>query len=219
MDLTGTWDDLRKQARKLEGQLDEQLSSYRRLINRKFDSSEEQLEAEIEKSLQQLQNINSQMQAWFSSGSSDIVSHTLARHLEILQDLSQEFKRLRVNLRAKREHEALVQNFTLSKSGTMFEDTGDLEQQSLLKEQATLNRSTGQVDSVLNQAQATLSALTFQRSTFGSISSKISNVSSRLPTVNNILSSIHRRKSMDTVILSLVASACTVFILIYWLTK
>jgi hypothetical protein len=37
--------------------------------------------------------------------------------------------------------------------------------------------------------------------------------------VNNILSAIKRKKSMDTLILSLVASVCTFLILIYWITK
>lgn len=37
--------------------------------------------------------------------------------------------------------------------------------------------------------------------------------------VNTILSAIKRKKSMDTIILSLVASVCTFVIFIYWLTK
>ena len=37
--------------------------------------------------------------------------------------------------------------------------------------------------------------------------------------VNHILSAIKRKKSMDTIILSLVASVCTFLIFIYWLTK
>jgi len=40
-----------------------------------------------------------------------------------------------------------------------------------------------QTDSVISQAQSTLGALVLQRSTFGGINSKLSNVSSRLPTV------------------------------------
>jgi hypothetical protein len=39
------------------------------------------------------------------------------------------------------------------------------------------------MDNVISQAQATLGSLMTQRSTFGGITSKISNVSSRLPTV------------------------------------
>lgn len=41
-----------------------------------------------------------------------------------------------------------------------------------------------QMDNVISQAQATLGALVTQRSTFGGITSKITNVSSRLPTVH-----------------------------------
>lgn len=37
--------------------------------------------------------------------------------------------------------------------------------------------------------------------------------------VNHILTAIKRKKSMDTIILSLVASVCTFLIFIYWLTK
>jgi dTDP-4-amino-4,6-dideoxygalactose transaminase len=37
--------------------------------------------------------------------------------------------------------------------------------------------------------------------------------------VNQILSAIKRKKSMDAIILSLVASVCTFLIFIYWLTK
>lgn len=40
-----------------------------------------------------------------------------------------------------------------------------------------------QMDSVISHAQATLGALVLQRSTFGGINSKLSNVISRLPTV------------------------------------
>lgn len=42
------------------------------------------------------------------------------------------------------------------------------------------------MDNVISQAQATLGTLVFQRSTFGGINSKLSNVSSRLPTVWNL---------------------------------
>jgi Golgi SNAP receptor complex protein 1 len=40
-----------------------------------------------------------------------------------------------------------------------------------------------QMDTVISQAQATLGALVLQRSTFGGINSKLSNIGSRLPSV------------------------------------
>ena len=76
-------------ARKLEAQLDDQLNAYRKLASMKSDDSENHGESDIERSLKQLQQVNSQMQAWVSSGGSELLSHTLTRHMEILQDLSQ----------------------------------------------------------------------------------------------------------------------------------
>ncbi|KAK6162041.1 hypothetical protein DH2020_001882 [Rehmannia glutinosa] len=170
--------------------------------------------------LKQLQQVNMQMQAWVSSGGSEIFSHTLTRHQEILQDLTQEFNRLHSSNRAKKEHASLLEDFReFDRTRLDLEDGGGSYDQALLKERASVHRSSGQMDSVISQAQETLKSLVFQRSTFGGINSKLSNVSSRLPTVNQILSAIKKKKSMDTIILSLVASVCTFLILIYWWTK
>ncbi|KAJ4965469.1 hypothetical protein NE237_017318 [Protea cynaroides] len=220
MESSTSWDALRKQARKLEAQLDEQLNSYRRLVSTKADGTDNDLESGIEQLLKQLQQVNSQMRDWVSSGGSEMVSHTLTRHQEILQDLTQEFYRLRSSLKAKREHVSLLEDFReFDRTRLDLEEGGNSVEQALLKEHAAISRNTGQMDNVISQAQATLGALVLQRSTFGGITSKISNVSSRLPTVNHILSSIRKKKSMDTIILSLVASVCTFLILIYWMSK
>lgn len=224
MDVPSSWDALRKQARKLEAQLDEQMHSYRKLVSSKgstkVDTTENDLESGIDWLLKQLQQVNIQMQDWVSSGGSEMVSHTLTRHQEILQDLTQEFYRLRSSLKAKQEHASLLEDFReFDRTRLDLEDGVGSPEQALLKEHASINRSTGQMDSVISQAQATLGALVFQRSTFGGINSKLSNVSSRLPSVNQILSSIKRKKSMDTIILALVASVCTFLIFIYWVTK
>ncbi|XP_047967121.1 Golgi SNAP receptor complex member 1-1 [Salvia hispanica] len=221
MDPPASWDSLRKQARKLETQLDEQMHLYRKLVSTKVEScNDNDLESGIDHLLKQLQQVNVQMQAWVSSGGSEIFSHTLTRHQEILQDLTQEFKRLHSSHRAKKEHASLLEDFReFDRSRLDLEEGGGSYDQALLKERASLHRNSSQVDSVISQAQETLKSLVFQRSTFGGINSKLSNVGSRLPTVNNILSSIKKKKSMDTIILSLVASVCTFLILIYWWTK
>ncbi|KAJ1268616.1 hypothetical protein BS78_07G148600 [Paspalum vaginatum] len=214
-----SWDALRKQARKLEAQLDDQMNAYRKLISMKSDGSANDIESDIESSLKQLQQTNSQMQTWVSSGGSEVLSHTLTRHMEILQDLSQEFFRLRSSIRAKQQHTSLLDLKDFDRASFDVEDAAGYPDQSLLKEQAAISRSTGQMDNVISQAHATLGALVSQRSAFGGISTKISNVGSRLPTINHILSSIRRKKSMDTIILYLVASVCAFLIFIYWLSK
>ncbi|GAB2293659.1 Golgi SNAP receptor complex member 1-1 [Dionaea muscipula] len=221
MDASSSWDALRKQARKLEAQLDDQMSSYRKVVAAKADSSEDKdLESGIELLIKQLQQVNLQMQAWVSSGGVEVVSHTLTRQQEILQDLTQEFYQLRSSLRANRQHASLLQEFReFDRDRLDLEEGGNSGEHALLREHVSISRNTGQMDSVISQAQSTLGALIFQRSTLGGINSKLSNVSSRLPTVNHVLSAIKRKKSMDTIILSLVASVCTFLIFIYWLTK
>ncbi|KAK4771353.1 hypothetical protein SAY87_031885 [Trapa incisa] len=223
MDVPISWDALRKQARKLEAQLDEKMISFRKLVSSKaskFDPSENDLESSIDGLLKQLEQINMQMQAWVSSEGTNMISHTLTRHQEILRDLTQEFYRLCSSLRAKREHASLLEDFReYERSRLDLEEGGGSPEQALLREHASISRNTGQMDSVISQAQATLGALVLQRSTFGGINLKISNVNSRLPTVSSILTAIKRRKSMDTIILSLVASVCTFLVFIYWLTK
>ncbi|KAK4491069.1 hypothetical protein RD792_001791, partial [Penstemon davidsonii] len=208
-------------ARKLEAQLDEQMHLYRKLVSTKVDNfGDNDLESGIDQLLKQLQQVNVQMQAWVSSGGSEIFSHTLTRHQEILQDLTQEFNRLHSSHRAKKEHASLLEDFReFDRTRLDLEDGGGSHEQALLKERVSVNRSTGQMDSVISQAQETLKTLVFQRSTFGGINSKLGNVSSRLPTVNHIISAIKKKKSMDTIILSLVASVCTFLIIIYWWTK
>ncbi|KAM0823562.1 hypothetical protein ACQ4PT_070793 [Festuca glaucescens] len=212
-----SWDALRKQARRLEAQLDDQMIAYRKLVSMKSDGSENDIEADIERSLKQLQQVNSQMQTWVSSGGSEVLSHTLTRHMEILQDLTQEFYRLRSSLRVKQQHASLLDLRDFDRAKFDVEEAGESE--ALLREQAAISRNSGQVDTVISQAQATLGALMSQRSTFGGITTKISNVSSRIPTINHVLASIRRKKSMDTIILSLVASVCAFLMFIYWLSK
>lgn len=220
MDVPTSWDALRKQARKLEAQLDEQMNSFRKLVATKVNSAANDIESTIEQLLKQLDLVNNQMREWVSSGGTEMVSHTLTRHQEILQDLTQEFYRLRSSLKAKQEHESLLQDFReFDRSSLDLEEGGDSVEKALLKEHASISRSTGQMDSVVSQAQSTLGALMVQRSTFGGINSKLSNVSSRLPTVNQVLASIKKKKSMDTIILSLVVSVCTFLTFIYWVTK
>ncbi|XP_017227768.1 Golgi SNAP receptor complex member 1-1 isoform X2 [Daucus carota subsp. sativus] len=146
MDPPTSWDSLRKQARRLEAQLDDQMHLYRKLVSKNVgNGNENDLEAEIDQLLKQLQLVNSQMQAWVSSGGSEIFSHTLTRHQEILHDLNQEFMRLRSSLRANKEHASLLEDFReFDRARLDLEEGGSYEQASLLKERAAISRGTGQ---------------------------------------------------------------------------
>ncbi|CAN6931696.1 unnamed protein product [Brassica oleracea] len=144
-------------ARKIEARLDEQMHSYRRLVSTKSDGAESDLEAGIDLLLRQLQQVNAQMQAWVSSGGSEMVSHTLTRHQEILQDLTQEFDRHRSSLRTKQEHALLLEDFKEFDRARLDLETGDgSTEQALLNEHVGINRNIAQIDGVISQAHATL---------------------------------------------------------------
>lgn len=58
----------------------------------------------------------------------------------------QEFYRLRSSLRAKQEHASLLEDFReFDRSRLDLEEGGDSEEQTLLKERASINRNMGHV--------------------------------------------------------------------------
>ncbi|KAL2651876.1 hypothetical protein R1flu_020004 [Riccia fluitans] len=208
---TDQWDNLRKQARKLESELDEKLVAFRKAATGPEDS--EDTEAGIEDLLRNLQQVNNQMQAWASKGGSHVLSHTLARHNDIFHELTQEFARIKSRAKVDREHAKLLATFGRSNKKKDPENgrNPDSSEQALLSEAASINRTGGQLDSVIGQVRATLSDLTTQRAVFGDASTKLNLIQSSLPTVNGILGAIRRKKSLDNIILAcvdLLSTAC-----------
>lgn len=97
------YETLRKTARRLEGELDVKLASYSRLCAGYESTSTTpdgigshqfatQTSQEITSLLQRLGEVNKSMEATITGN--DNRQHTVARQRDILQDLTQEFKRL-----------------------------------------------------------------------------------------------------------------------------
>lgn len=87
--------------------------------------------------------------------------------------------------------------------------------QQLLRERGSIHSSSAQLDDVLGQAQAAVSSLAAQRSLFADISAKLGTVGAKFPVVNSLVTSIRRKKSKDTIVLSIVVALCTLFLLAY----
>jgi Golgi SNAP receptor complex protein 1 len=115
------WEELRREARKLEGDLDVKLSSYARLAARSSSaasgaaspsadgSSWKSMEFEILSLLGKLQDVNDAMsRCAASTAPTTSVSQKLARHRDILHEFTQEFRRTRGNLSSMREHADLL---------------------------------------------------------------------------------------------------------------
>mmetsp|Transcript_27733 Transcript_27733/g.71372 ORF Transcript_27733/g.71372 Transcript_27733/m.71372 type:complete len:259 (-) Transcript_27733:150-926(-) len=219
------WEDLRKEARKLEGEIDIKLAAYAKLCSG-YDNGysrrgepglgQEQLAAsktaELEDLLQRLSDVNEAMGSAVTGG--DSRSHTLARHRDIHQEFTQEFRRLGVSLGAARDRTELLSGEGDALLGVQVQGGG-----SLLRERTTLNNTNSALDDVMGTATAVATSLTEQRRIFDGVGSKLMTIGAKFPVLNGLMNAIRRKKSKDTIILSAVIAACALFTIIYWLNK
>ncbi|KAL6762559.1 Qb-snare protein, Gos1/GS28-family [Haematococcus lacustris] len=222
------WEDLRKEARKLEGELDVKIAAYSKLCagfeaNHRLKTSEssslgaDQTKAvELEDLLQRLADVNDAM-GGVIGGNADTRSHTLARHRDILQEFTQEFRRLNSTLGAAKDRVQLLAgshdsgHIGLTMQGS---STG-----ALLRERATIQSSTSAIDEVLSQSQSVSTNLVEQRRLLDNVTDKVLQVGSRFPVVNSLLNAIRRKKSKDTLVLGAVIAACILFTILYVMAK
>lgn len=226
------WEDLRREARRLEGELEVKLqaltklcsgyeaSSYRSKQDGKNGLGPDQLAqskaCEIEALLQRLSDVDDEMGAVIGGGS-DARSHTLARHRDVLQEYLQEFQRLEATLGAARDRAELMAGAQESSPLLSVQVHG--ASGALLRERTQLQASTGYVDDMLAQAQSVTRSLLEQRRVFDSVQDKLISVGEKFPVVSGLLNAIRRKKSSDTWILSAVIAGCTVFIILYVIAK
>ncbi|OAY72280.1 Golgi SNAP receptor complex member 1-2 [Ananas comosus] len=220
------WDELRREARRLEGQLDVRLSSYAKLggysdsRSPTNESSQwKSMEMEIQTLLERLVDVNEEMgRCAAAAAPASSIAQKLARHRDILHEFTQEFKRTRGNITSMREHAELL----TSVRNDINEYKASSTMQSapnLLRERSAIHGSIIQIDEVTDQAETIKAVLAAQRSTFGDIQGKVKQLSDRFPVIRGLLGAIKRKKSKDTLVLSAVIAACTVFLLIYWIAK
>ncbi|PNH10224.1 Golgi SNAP receptor complex member 1-2 [Tetrabaena socialis] len=228
---TRVWEDLRKEARRLEGELDVKLAAFTKLCSsfeasyklNSTDSSalgaDQQLAqtkaAEVEDLLQRLSDINDEMAA-IVGGSSDSRSHTLARHRDILQEFTQEFRKVNATLGAALDRVKLLAG---SSDSPLLSVQVQSSSGALLRERGTIQNSASMVDDLLSQASNVSGNLLQQRRVFESIADKLMQVGSRFPVVNGLLNAIRRKKSKDTLVLSGVIAACVLFTIIYVMAR
>ncbi|KAE9610769.1 hypothetical protein Lal_00021164 [Lupinus albus] len=227
------WEELRKEARKIEGDLDVKLSSYAKLCVRFTQSghvdgaspplgssrSSKSMEMEIQSLLEKLLDINDSMsRCAASAGPATSITQKLARHRDILHEYTQEFRRINGNIISMREHAELLGS--VRDDITDFKTSGGMSPRvQLLRERAAIHGSISHIDDVINQAQATRSVLGSQRALFGDVQGKVKVLGDKFPIIGSILGSIRRRRSRDNLILAAVIAACTLFLIIYWLSK
>ncbi|CAI5494089.1 unnamed protein product [Closterium sp. Naga37s-1] len=199
------WEDLRKDARRVESEVDHRLAAYSKLgaafalassstaAGSLPDPSEAQIrEGEIEALLQQLASLNDAMGACAAAGgagggSSELQAHTLTRHNNILLEFSREFARTRAAVTTNLERAQLLGVFGKAggrEGGGAGSSAGAevlSETARLLNERTSIHSALSQADDVIKQAYATSSSLAQQRSLLGGTFSKVTLLGNRIP--------------------------------------
>jgi len=228
------WEDLRKEARYLESEIDSKLVSYSKMganttyathisSDSESDSApllsermSDSISEEIESLLKKLLKVNDEMSEIATSNSTFSGAgaiHTIQRHREILQDYTQEFRKTQSNVRSRKEREELLQGVKkeIDRSKNALSRRNDL----YTKEHNHLKSSERMVDEQIAIAIDTKENLVTQRVAFKKIQSRINDITTRFPAINNLLQKINLKKKKDSIILGIVMGVCTFLLIIY----
>ncbi|XP_032902210.1 Golgi SNAP receptor complex member 1 isoform X4 [Amblyraja radiata] len=237
------WEDLRKQARQLENELDLKLVSFSKLCTSysgtairdgRRDSSDttpllngssqdrmfDTMAVEIEQLLAKLTGVNDKMAEYTSTpGVTSLnaaLMHTLQRHRDILQDYTHEFNKTKANFIAIREREDLLGSVRKDiESYKSGSGVNNRRTELFLKEHDHLRNSDRLIEDTISIAMATKENVTSQRGVLKTIQSKVNSLANRFPAINSLVQRLNLRKRRDTLILGGVIGVCTILLLLY----
>ncbi|CAG0882751.1 unnamed protein product [Darwinula stevensoni] len=218
-----SWDELRKQARTLENELDVKLVAFSKMgfgnsmesTPLLSDDSFNSAVSEIEQLLSKLGAVNDEMAevSLMENPQDSARQHTIQRHRDIQQDFSKEFQRTRSNMQARREREDLLRVYSRSN----YKQTSGLNRRMdlYLKESEHIRSSERMIDEQINIAMETRDHLHGQRAAFKMIQTKMNDLTNRFPMINSLVQRTTLRKRRDSIILGSVIGICTVLLLLY----
>ncbi|XP_050353228.1 Golgi SNAP receptor complex member 1 [Nymphalis io] len=216
-----TWEDVRKQARLLENDIDVKLVAFSKLgmsttssglssetaplIN--SDDMFDTMSMELQQLLNKLSSINDRMADLAPSGTATL--HTIKRHREILMDYQQEFQKTSVRVSARREREELLRGASPPPAA------GLSRRDQFSKEANHLHSSHILVDEQINIAMEAREHLTSQRQAFKRMQTRFNDITNRFPMLNSLIYRINARKRRDSLIIGIVVAICTFLLLLY----
>ncbi|XP_058449043.1 Golgi SNAP receptor complex member 1 [Malaya genurostris] len=233
--VASEWDNLRKQARHLENDIDLKLIAFNKVgvgsgslgssANAEPGSDAdtapllgdhvfESLSLEIEQMLDKLSSINEKMSEIPSSGAA--VMHVLQRHREILHGYRQEFLKIQANHTTRIEREELLRGSGLGPSSASSPATSGLSRRDMyLKENTHLHNSSSMVNDQISIAMETKEHLSSQRQHLKRFQTRMHDISHRFPMISSLVQRINIRKRRDSLILGGVIAVCTILLLLY----
>lgn len=233
--LSIDWEELRKQARQLENEIDTKLMSFSKLCsnylardqsshhhgldssNSPSSSSFEAMSIEIEKLLERLSDVNKRMADVIPTlmGSNTAATHTLQRHHEISQDYRREFERTKSNIRNFKSREDLLMNNTNNSDMNIPGGLSSRRQDHYIREMGMLNNSSRTIDRYIDNALEIKKGLVDQRRIFTDITYKVKTLTNRFPLMNSLMQKIKIKKRKDSLVLGCVIALCFIFLLFY----
>ncbi|XP_065054639.1 Golgi SNAP receptor complex member 1-like [Rhopilema esculentum] len=229
------WEELRKEARQLENELEMKLVSFSKLgtgqlrdfsregtdreplLGSNGDHMFETMSMEIERLLSKLTKISDEMGDYFSQRGfaepSAAQLHTMQRHRDILQDYLHEFTKTKASIKANRDREDLLGS--VKRDMNAYKNGLNRRTDLYLKEHEHLRNSDRLADEAIGIAMATKENISSQRNVLHNISKGLGNVSNRFPAINNLIQKVNIRKRRDTIIVGTVISICTIVLLVY----
>eukprot|EP00128_Syssomonas_multiformis_P010971 Colp12_sorted_trinity150504_noHs@29220 len=224
------WEDLRKEARQLENEIDLKLVSYSKLAHtneNKFDSRSKReaeygrgnerdrmfhsMGLEVEQLLMRLTEVNDKMAEFTNHlpNPSPSQVHHMQRHREILTDYSQEYKKTKANLSAYREREELLSS--VQRDINSFKNASDY----YLRENQQISNSHNLTEDTINIAIATQERLLHDRQSLMAMSGRLGAVFNRFPKLNNLIQRIGIRKRQNSLVIGGVTATCIILLLMY----
>lgn len=220
-----SWEELNRKARMLENEIDGKIITFSKLVSSQSNAvtinidesvdkshySIDALDRDIDSSLMKLQNIidNMSKQIELNPGNNSMI-HFLQRHRDMFYDYSKDYKKYKNNYVSRNEYNELMSS--MKDEAKKFNS----EEEYLLSERGRIDESSRMADQVLEQAYSTRNSLLEQRHMLHGTSSRMGNITTRFPIINNLIGKISRKKRRNTIILSAVTAVC-LFLLLLWM--
>jgi Golgi SNAP receptor complex protein 1 len=148
-----------------------------------------------------------------SSGDSARLMHVLQRHRELLHEYEKECRKIKANIKEQRERDELLHS--VRRDIGEFKTAAASRTDSLVRERASATNSLKTTDQLLKGAAATYESLKNQRQLYNSIAVKLSAFRSRLPSIDQLVGRIQKRKKTESIILAMVIAACAITVIYF----
>jgi len=204
----GLMEDLRRQARETESEIEKQLEELRKVrTNIESEAIEFIVDGEkpeqkifklVDHRLEQLKKTSDEMKEISSSK----VDETFTRQVQSSHlALNKEYRQLKSNLETKRYQQELMGNRTADSTDKSYTDL-------LLKESRGLDSSLSLSRTIIEQAREVTSSLQWQKLRLEGTADKVVRFAESLPGINVLLSKISRRKRFNSIVIALAVTIC-----------